>query len=297
MELHFDMLTWIAAAFGLLIGSFLNVVIHRLPSSIEPDWVPACSGDDAACRGRHAVLAAEAASHAPTARLTLITPGSHCPHCLQPIRWYQNIPVLSYLALRGHCASCKSRISLRYPLVELATAALFAFCVAHWGAGPTGLAWCSFSAALLTLALIDWDTTLLPDSITLPLLWAGLLASALQWTATPLPDAVYGAAMGYVSLWLVYWGFKLVTGKEGMGYGDFKLFAALGAWLGWQALLPVILIASVLGLIAGLVMHFTGKLREGGYIPFGPFLAGAGFAAMVWGSDLVLRSLSALVEI
>ncbi|WP_370681148.1 A24 family peptidase [Comamonas sp. GB3 AK4-5] len=287
MALHFGMEAWLAALFGLVIGSFLNVVILRLPRQMEQDWA---AEHEAAIRGAAHVAGS---GRAPAYGVTLSTPRSHCPHCGHTIYWYQNIPVLSYLVLRGHCAHCKARISMRYPLVELATAALFALCVARWGTNPTGLAWCGFSAALLTLALIDWDTTLLPDSITLPLLWAGLLASALQWTTTPLPDAVYGAVAGYLSLWLVYWAFKLATGKEGMGYGDFKLFAALGAWLGWQALVPVILIASVLGLIAGLALQFTGSLREGGYIPFGPFLAGAGCAAMVFGSDMMVDGLFA----
>ena len=221
-----------------------------------------------------------------------MTPRSRCPHCGHQVRWYENIPVLSYvLLLRGRCSECKKPISPRYPAVELVTAALFFFCVQRWGATPTGLAWCGFSALLVALALIDWDTTLLPDDLTLPLLWAGLLASALQWTATPLLDSVLGAAAGYVSLWAVYWGFKLATGKEGMGYGDFKLFAALGAWFGWQALVPLILLASVVGAVVGIAMKFSSGLREGGYIPFGPFLAGAGFIGLVFGPQSVLNTL------
>jgi leader peptidase (prepilin peptidase)/N-methyltransferase len=152
------------------------------------------------------------------------------------------------------------------------------------------LLWSLFSAALVTLTLIDWDTTLLPDDITLPLLWAGLIAAALHWTAPSLPDALWGAVAGYMSLWLVYWGFKLVTGKEGMGFGDFKLFAALGAWFGWQALVPIILMASVIGAAVGIAMKVTSGLREGGYVPFGPFLAGAGLTVMIFGSDAMLRA-------
>ena len=293
MDVHFGAEAWLAGVFGLLIGSFLNVVIHRLPRMMEQAWAAECA-EHLAHRGAVGDMASPPQTATPIAeRLTLSTPRSRCPHCGHAIAWYENIPVFSYLALRGRCRGCQARISPRYPLVELATAALFALCVARWGASPTGIAWCGFSATLLTLALIDWDTTLLPDSITLPLLWAGLLASALHWTAVPLPDAVFGAAAGYVSLWLVFWGFKLATGKDGMGYGDFKLFAALGAWFGWQALVPIILMASVIGALIGIAMKFSSGLREGGYIPFGPFLAGAGFVAMVFGSDTVMRSLFA----
>lgn len=291
MDGMWGMEIWLTGLLGLVVGSFLNVVIHRLPLMMEQQWAQECA-EHAASRGAVGTASVPAAaSEQPP--LTLSTPRSRCPHCGHAIAWYENIPVLSYLALRGRCASCHAHISVRYPLVELATAALFALCAARWGATPTTLAWCGFSAALLTLALIDWDTTLLPDSITLPLLWAGLLASALQWIAVPLPEAVWGAAAGYLSLWLVFWGFKLATGKEGMGYGDFKLFAALGAWLGWQALVPIILMASVIGAIVGIAMKFSSGLREGGYIPFGPFLAGAGFAVLAFGSDTLLRSLFA----
>lgn len=273
---------------GLLIGSFLNVVIHRLPKIMEQQWAEECrehAHEQALAAGQAApALAAEAGP-----RISLSTPRSRCPHCGHAIRWYENIPVLSYLALRGRCASCQARISPRYPVVELATAALFAFCLGHWGPTPAGFAWCGFSAALLALALIDWDTTLLPDDITLPLLWTGLLAAALRWTDVALADAVWGAAAGYLSLWLVFWAFKLATGKDGMGYGDFKLFAALGAWFGWQALVPMILAASVIGAIVGIAMKLRSQLREGGYIPFGPFLAGAGFAALLFGPQRMLE--------
>lgn len=209
------------------------------------------------------------------------------------VQWYENIPVLSYLFLRGKCSSCGVRISMRYPLVELGTAGLFAF-LGHWGglSMPT-LVWCGFAAAMVALAMIDWDTTLLPDDITLPLLWAGLVASALGWTGVATASSVMGAAAGYLSLWLVYWGFKLATGKEGMGYGDFKLFAALGAWFGWQALVPIILMASVIGAIVGLALKFRNQLREGGYVPFGPFLVGAGLASMVFTPEAILQSVLA----
>jgi leader peptidase (prepilin peptidase)/N-methyltransferase len=261
------------ALLGLLIGSFLNVVIHRLPKMMERQWAAEC----AEMSGAEPAL-----EQAP---FNLMVPRSRCPHCGHLIEWYENIPLVSYVALRGRCSDCKKSISLRYPLVELVTGALFGFCAWQWGLTATGLAWCAFSAALVALALIDWDTTLLPDDITLPLLWLGLVAAALQWTPVPLSTSLWGAVAGYLSLWSVYWLFKLVTGKEGMGYGDFKLFAALGAWFGWPVLIPMILMASIIGAIVGIAMKFTTGLREGGYVPFGPFLAGAGFAALLLGPD------------
>jgi leader peptidase (prepilin peptidase) / N-methyltransferase len=266
----------LAGVLGLLIGSFLNVVIYRLPKMLERQWAAECASLDAA---------APTASAEP---FNLMVPHSRCQQCGHVIRWHENIPVLSYLFLRGRCSSCKTPIGLRYPLVELATALLFAWCVWRMPGQYGALAWCAFAAALLTLALIDWDTTLLPDDITLPLLWAGLLASMAGFTGVALADAVLGAVAGYGSLWAVYWLFKLTTGKEGMGYGDFKLFAAFGAWFGWQALIPIILMASVIGVVIGLALKFNQGLREGGYVPFGPFLAGAGFTAMIFGPKAML---------
>ncbi len=261
---------------GLIVGSFLNVVIYRLPKMMERQWAADC----AEMTGQPL---------AEQERFNLLVPRSRCQACGHPIRWYENIPVLSYLFLRGQCSACGVRISPRYPLVELVTGLLFAWCVWRWGATGTSVAWCGFSAALVALTLIDWDTTLLPDSMTLPLVWAGLIAAALGLTAVPLADAVWGAVAGYLSLWLVYWGFKLLTGKEGMGFGDFKLFAALGAWFGWAALVPIILMASVIGALVGIGMKLTGSLREGGVVPFGPFLALAGLTAMVFGPASILR--------
>jgi len=263
---------------GLAVGSFLNVVIHRLPQMMERQW-------------QDEVEQSKGAEPATRDPFNLMVPRSRCPHCGHLIRWNENIPILSYAVLRGKCSACAAPISVRYPLVELGTALLFGYCAWHWGATATALLWSGFSAAVLALALIDWDTTLLPDDITLPLLWAGLVAATLQWTAVLLPAAIWGVVAGYVSLWLVYWAFKLITGKEGMGYGDFKLFAALGAWFGWQALVPIILMASVIGAVIGLAMKFSSGLREGGYVPFGPFLAGAGLTAMVFGPSSILRAI------
>lgn len=264
------------AVLGLLIGSFLNVVIYRLPLVLEAQWKAEC-----------AELSGTASTSAEV--FNLVVPRSRCQKCNHQIRWFENVPVLSYVFLRGKCSACKAPISFRYPLIELITGAMFFYCAWTWGANPTALVWSGFAAAVLVLGFIDWDTTLLPDDITLPLLWAGLIVAALQWTATPLSASVWGAVAGYVSLWLVYWAFKLVTGKEGMGFGDFKLFAALGAWFGWQALVPIILMASIIGAVVGIAMKFSSGLRAGGYVPFGPFLAGAGLTVMVFGPTSILR--------
>ena len=274
-------LSALAGIFGLLLGSFLNVVIYRLPKMMERQWDRECAV--------HLDPTSEQPTD-PVPRFNLLVPRSRCSNCGHVIRWYENIPVLSYLYLRGRCAACAAPYGVRYPLVEAVVGGLFFFCVWRWGLSATALVWCGFSAALVALAMIDWDTTLLPDDITLPLLWAGLVSAALQWNpAVSLSASLWGAVAGYVSLWLVYWAFKLLTGKEGMGYGDFKLFAALGAWFGWQALIPIILMASVIGAVVGLAMKFSSGLREGGYVPFGPFLAGAGFTAMFFGPQAVLH--------
>jgi len=277
MEFSPELYAALVGLLGLLIGSFLNVVIYRLPKMMERQWADECSE-----------LAGKPAEAAET--FNLLAPRSRCSSCGHVIAWYENIPVLSYLWLKGKCSVCRTSYGVRYPLVELVTGALFFFCAWRWGWSLTTLVWCGFSAALLALAMIDWDTTLLPDDMTLPLLWAGLIAAALHWNpAVDLSTALWGAVAGYLSLWSVYQAFKLATGKEGMGYGDFKLFAALGAWFGWPALVPIILMASVIGAIMGIVMKFSSGLREGGYVPFGPFLAGAGFTAMVFGPHSILK--------
>ncbi|MDO9258706.1 prepilin peptidase [Polaromonas sp. YR568] len=269
----------LAGILGLLVGSFLNVVIYRLPKMMERQWAAEC-----------AELAGKVADTAE--KFNLMVPRSRCSSCGHVIAWYENIPILSYLFLRGKCSVCGAKFGWRYPMVEAVTGALFFFCAWRWGLTATGLAWSGFAATLLALALIDWDTTLLPDDVTLPLLWAGLIVAALGWNpAVQLTDALWGTVAGYLSLWLVYWAFKLATGKEGMGYGDFKLFAALGAWFGWSALVPMILMASVIGALVGIALKFSSGLREGGYVPFGPFLAGAGLTAMVFGPQSILRSI------
>lgn len=265
---------WTFALVGLCIGSFLNVVIHRLPLMLERSW----KLDSADLLGVKVDVPAE---------VTLSAPRSRCPSCGHQIAWHENIPVLSYLRLGGKCSACKATISPRYPAFELITALLFAGLAWRLGAHPSTLAWCGFAAVLVALAGIDWDTTLLPDSLTLPLLWGGLIASAVGLTV-PLSSAVWGAVTGYLSLWSVYWLFKLATGKEGMGHGDFKLLAALGAWLGVSMVLPVVLGASVIGAIVGIGMKLASNLREGRYVPFGPFLAGSGLAVLFIGSPTIL---------
>jgi leader peptidase (prepilin peptidase)/N-methyltransferase len=259
------------------VGSFLNVVIHRMPLMMERAWK---------------LEGAEMLGMPPPADLTeapplgLVRPRSRCPSCGHGIRWFENIPLLSWLWLRGRCSACRAPIGLRYPLVELGTGLLFALLASRFGGQPVVLAWCGFVALLVALSGIDWDTTLLPDSLTLPLLWGGLVAAALGWTI-PLSTAVWGAVFGYLALWSVYWFFKLATGKEGMGAGDFKLLAALGAWLGWQMLLPIVLGASLIGAIVGIALKIGGGLHEGRYVPFGPFLAGAGLVVLFAGSERV----------
>ena len=262
------------ALLGLCIGSFLNVVVHRLPLMLERGW----KLESAELLGVKVDVPAE---------IGLSKPRSRCPSCGHAIAWHENIPLIGYMRLRGRCSACKAPISPRYPLVEGLTALLFAAVAYRFGAHPVSLLWCAFVATLLALAAIDWDTTLLPDSLTLPLLWVGLVASALGWTI-PLSSALWGAVAGYLSLWSVYWLFKLTTGKEGMGFGDFKLLAALGAWLGWQMILPIVLGASVLGAVVGIAMKMSSALREGRYVPFGPFLAGSGFVVLLAGPGRVL---------
>ena len=302
-DLPLDLLLspWGLGLLGLAVGSFLNVVVHRLPLMLERQWWGDVAAQLIDADSYRRVFAADAPERLKVAGdtvdkaladappLTLSRPASRCPACGHRIRWYQNIPVLSWLALRGKCSACGTAIDFRYPLVELGTAALFAAVAWRIGPQPAALLWCGVVAALLALALIDWDTTVLPDALTLPLTWAGFGAAALGWLGPlTLQQSLAGAVVGYLALWSVYWLFKLTTGKEGMGYGDFKLLAALGAWLGWQAILPIVLMASVLGAAIGLVMKATGSLRNGRFVPFGPFLAGGGLVVMLAGLPRVL---------
>jgi len=259
-------------AFGLAVGSFLNVVIHRLPKMMEAEWRAQCADLEGRQLDEKGVY-------------NLWTPRSHCPACSAPVRAIDNIPVVSYLALRGKCAACGARISSRYPTVETVTAVLSAAIAWRFGWGAAGLLALLFTWMLIALTFIDADTTLLPDGITLPLLWLGLLANA--WNVfVPLHDAVLGAAAGYLILWSIYWLFKLTTGKEGMGYGDFKLLAALGAWLGWKMLLPIILLSSVVGAVIGIVLILLARRGREIPIPFGPYLAAAGLISLVYGDAL-----------
>jgi len=261
-----------AGLFGLIVGSFLNVVIHRLPKMMEADWQCQC----AELRGEELP---------PTEPLTLATPRSRCPHCGHGITAMENIPVISWLFLRGKCSSCKAPISIRYPLVEAATGLLSAYAAFHFGFGLQAAGAILFVWAMIALTGIDFDTQLLPDSITLPLVWLGLLFN-LFGTYTSLSSAVIGAMAGYLSLWSVYWGFRLATGKEGMGFGDFKLLAAIGAWLGWQMLPVTILLSSLVGAIVGVGLIVLAKRGRNVPIPFGPYLAAAGLLALFYGKEL-----------
>ena len=260
------------AVIGLLVGSFLNVVIHRLPKMMDNDWRSQCAE-------LHDLATPD------TEVLSLSMPRSRCPQCGHPITALENIPVISRLALRGKCSACRTPISPRYPIVEALTSLLSTLAAVHFGFGWAAAGALLLIWGLIALTFIDYDTQLLPDSITLPLLWAGLLLN-LFGTYTDLQSAVVGAMAGYLSLWSVYWGFKLVTGKEGMGYGDFKLLAALGAWLGWQTLPLIILLSSLVGALLGITLIVLAKRGRNVPIPFGPYLATAGLIALLWGKEL-----------
>ena len=262
----------VAGLFGLAIGSFLNVVIHRLPKIMEREWRQQC-----------AELQGQTVVEEP--RYDLSVPRSACPACNHQLTALENIPLLSYVFLRGKCSACSTRISVRYPIVEALTGLAFAGAALAFGASAAALCAMAFLAALIALTYIDYDTQYLPDSITLPLLWAGLLIN-LSGTYVTLNNAVIGAVAGYLSLWSVYWLFKLATGKEGMGYGDFKLLAAIGAWLGWKMLPLVILGSSLVGAVVGIGLIVLAKHGRDKPIPFGPYLAVAGVIALFWGQRL-----------
>lgn len=262
----------VAGVFGLLIGSFLNVVIHRIPKMMQ--------------RESDNYVASESGQPIPHEdRYNLIVPRSACPQCGHQISALKNIPVLSYVAIGGKCTACKTPISIRYPIIELLSGLLSALLIWHFGSGVLGLSSLLFTYLLIALTFIDADTQLLPDDLTLSLLWLGLLVN-LNATFVPLHEAVIGAAAGYLVLWSIYWLFKLLTGREGMGYGDFKLLAALGAWLGWKMLPVIILLSSLVGAVVGIALIVLAKRGRDIPIPFGPYLAAAGMIALVYGQSL-----------
>lgn len=292
-----------AGLLGLLVGSFLNVVVYRMPAMMLRGWLEESVGNLMPVEGdgeslwrqvlgkrapippaleRGAAEAAVVLEALPV--LNLSRPRSRCGACNHPIRWYENIPVISYLLLRGRCSACKSSISPRYPAVELVTAAFFALCVYRYGMTPTGALWAAFAALLICQFLIDMDTQLLPDSLNYMLLWLGLIGAATGLTGVTLGAAVWGAVAGYLSLWLIYHAYRLATGKEGMGYGDFKLLAALGAWLGADYLIGIVLLSSLVGAVLGGILLAVGRLANKNVpISFGPFLAGAGLLCLIVG--------------
>ena len=268
------------AVLGLLVGSFLNVVIHRLPKMLEQEWHANCAD----LRGESAPA---------SERISLASPRSRCPHCGHQITAMENVPVVSYLLLRGKCSHCKARIGLRYPFVEALSGVLSGYAAWHFGPGWTAAGAILFLWILLALTFIDFDTQLLPDSLTLPLIWIGLLFN-LDGHLVDIKSAVIGAVAGYLALWSVYWLFKLATGKEGMGYGDFKLLSAIGAWLGWQQLPLTILLSSVVGAVIGISLIVVARRGREVPIPFGPYLAIAGMIALFWGKSLTASYLGLL---
>lgn len=274
-------LTFCALVVGLLVGSFLNVVIYRLPIHLFRDWREQARE----ILIEHGELKKESTSKEEE-KFNIAFPASHCPQCKAPIKPWHNIPLVSYfILLKGKCASCKTHISLRYPIVELVTGLLTAFSVLHFGASEAAALFIVFSWSLIALTMIDADHHILPDNITLPLLWLGILANIFG-LFTDLESAVIGAVAGYLSLWSVYWLFKLIMKKEGMGYGDFKLLAALGAWMGWQSLPLIIILSSFVGAVIGIAGILVFNRSKDNPIPFGPYLAIAGWIAFIWGDAI-----------
>lgn len=268
--------------FGLSIGSFLNVVVHRLPIMLKQEWQSEA----------RLLLDVQVPGKQESKRYNLVTPRSACPACGQPISAIHNIPLISYLLLKGRCASCQARIALRYPLLELVTGVATVTVISVLGPTMQGMLACLLTYSLIALSQIDFETKLLPDDITLPILWLGLIANMYD-TFTDLQSAVIGTVLGYLALWTVYQGFRIITGKEGMGFGDFKLLALLGAWLGWQALTFIILMSSIIGTLVGVTLILLGRDRNDA-IPFGPYLAGAGWISLLWGDILLSRYLQVL---
>ncbi len=292
LQSNATVLVVLSIALGLLVGSFLNVVIYRIPVMLQREWRQQCcefleidekTTNDAGTAPAHKVF-------------NLVKPDSHCPHCNAPVRAWQNIPILSYVLLRGRCAKCKASISIRYPIIEAVTGILTGLVAWQFGATWLTLALFVLTWSLVALTMIDFDHQLLPDNITLPLLWLGLAVNTLLPDSSVGPrDAVLGAILGYLSLWSIYWVFKLLTGKEGMGYGDFKLLAALGAWMGYQSLLLIVILSSLVGAVVGIaLLLFLGRDRNIP-IPFGPYLAGAGFIALLWGEQFMTLYINTMV--
>ncbi|WP_076416730.1 A24 family peptidase [Shewanella sp. UCD-KL12] len=286
----------IAFVFAAVIGSFINVVIHRLPVMMKREWQQECN--QYLTEYHHELIKPIAKKldspiDSYPERYNLVVPGSACPKCKADIKPWHNLPIIGWLMLKGKCASCSTSISARYPIIELMTALMVSFVAMHFGPSWEFVFATTLTFALVALTGIDLDEMLLPDQITLPLLWLGLLIN-LNSTFTTPSDALIGAAAGYMSLWSVFWAFKLLTGKEGMGYGDFKLLAVFGAWFGWQFLPLIILLSSLLGAIVGIALIISKKLDGGNPIPFGPYIALAGWIAMIWGSDINAWYLSSL---
>lgn len=273
-----------ALILGLLVGSFLNVVIYRLPVMMEREWTQECK-----------LLLDIDQPQEPNEQaqepFNLAVPKSRCPHCGTPIKAWQNIPVISYLILGGRCSNCSAGISIRYPIIEAVTGLLSAYVVWHFGFTMQALLALVFTWSLISLTMIDADHKLLPDQITLPLLWLGIIANLFNQFVT-IEQAIWGAVAGYLSLWSVYWAFKLLTGKEGMGYGDFKLLAALGAWMGWQNLPVIIILSSLVGAIIGIIILKASNQGKDTALPFGPYLAIAGWIAFFWGDQIIASYLS-----
>lgn len=279
----------LSGVLGLIVGSFLNVVIYRLPLMMQREWQAQCA--ELLATSQPAMPNCHEPVTANLPPFNLVYPRSHCPHCQHMIAAWENIPVLSYLWQRGRCTACQQPISWRYPFVEILSAVFAVITAAHFGYGLPLIGALILTWALIVLALIDFDTFQLPDDITLPFVWLGLLANYLGWYTT-LENAVLGAILGYLSLWTVYWLFKLTTGKEGMGYGDFKLLALLGAWQGWEALLLIVLLSSAVGAVVGMLGILLRGRDKNIPIPFGPFLATAGWISFLWGHSIMQAYLS-----
>ena len=280
---HPAVFPWVSLALGLVVGSFLNVVIHRLPKMMEREWQEQCAELARAGEPR--------GSEPKPETYNLFVPRSRCPSCGHGITALENIPLVSWAVLGGRCSACKARISLRYPVVELIAGIAAYWCATRYGAGPAAFAAMVFVWSIVAASVIDFDTQLLPDGITLPLLWLGLVVN-VGATFTDLRSAVIGAVAGYLSLWLVYWIFKLATGKEGMGFGDFKLLAAIGTWCGWQMLPLTILLSSFIGAAVGICLMVFARHGRSVPIPFGPYLGAAGIVALFWGPQLTRQYLA-----